>query len=102
MGRGRLEAFGDGVLDIIITCMVLELRVPAGEALSDLRPLAPVLFSCALSFVFIATCAILVVAVAGAFWAPLLTAALCGVSDVVLVVRRVERSPAGAGGAPRE
>ena len=55
MGKGRLEAFSDGVLAIIITIMVLELRVPAGEALSDLRPLVPVLGSYLLSFVFIAT-----------------------------------------------
>jgi uncharacterized membrane protein len=55
MGKGRLEAFSDGVLAIIITIMVLELRVPAAEALSDLRPLVPVLGSYALSFVFIAT-----------------------------------------------
>jgi uncharacterized membrane protein len=55
MGKGRLEAFSDGVLAIIITIMVLELRVPAGEALSDLRPLVPVLGSYALSFVFIGT-----------------------------------------------
>jgi len=43
------------VLAIIITIMVLELRVPAGEALSDLGPLVPVLGSYVLSFVFIAT-----------------------------------------------
>ena len=55
MGKGRLEAFSDGVLAIIITIMVLELRAPAGEALSDLRPLVPVLGSYLLSFVFIAT-----------------------------------------------
>jgi uncharacterized membrane protein len=55
MGKGRLEAFSDGVLAIIITIMVLELRVPAGEALSDLRPLMPVIGSYVLSFVFIAT-----------------------------------------------
>jgi len=55
MGKGRLEAFSDGVLAIIITIMVLELRVPLGETLSALRPLAPVLFSYVLSFIFIAT-----------------------------------------------
>jgi uncharacterized membrane protein len=55
MGKGRLEAFSDGVLAIIITIMVLELRVPLGEKLSDLRPLVPVLGSYVLSFVFIAT-----------------------------------------------
>jgi uncharacterized membrane protein len=55
MGKGRLEAFSDGVLAIIITIMVLELRVPLGETLSALRPLVPVLFSYVLSFVFIAT-----------------------------------------------
>jgi uncharacterized membrane protein len=55
MGKGRLEAFSDGVLAIIITIMVLELKVPAGETLSALRPLVPVLGSYVLSFVFIAT-----------------------------------------------
>jgi uncharacterized membrane protein len=55
MGKGRLEAFSDGVLAIIITIMVLELRVPLGETLSALRPLVPVLLSYVLSFVFIAT-----------------------------------------------
>jgi uncharacterized membrane protein len=55
MGKGRLEAFSDGVLAIIITIMVLELRVPLGEDLSALRPLVPVLGSYVLSFVFIAT-----------------------------------------------
>ena len=55
MGKGRLEAFSDGVLAIIITIMVLELRVPLGETLSALRPLVPVLGSYVLSFVFIAT-----------------------------------------------
>jgi len=55
MGKGRLEAFSDGVLAIIITIMVLELKVPSGDTLSALRPLVPVLFSYVLSFVFIAT-----------------------------------------------
>ena len=55
MGKGRLEAFSDGVLAIIITIMVLELKVPSGETLSALQPLVPVLGSYVLSFVFIAT-----------------------------------------------
>ncbi len=51
MGRGRLEAFSDGVLAIIITIMVLELKMPEGGDLAALRPLAPVLASYVLSFV---------------------------------------------------
>jgi uncharacterized membrane protein len=53
MGKGRLEAFSDGVLAIIITIMVLELRVPHGAELAALRPLLPVLLSYVLSFVFL-------------------------------------------------
>jgi len=53
MGKGRLEAFSDGVIAIIITIMVLELRVPHGAELADLTPLVPVLMSYILSFVFI-------------------------------------------------
>src|SRR5919112_678371 len=53
MGRGRLEAFSDGVLAIIITIMVLELKVPHGVALSDLRPLIPVSLSYVLSFIYV-------------------------------------------------
>ena len=53
MGKGRLEAFSDGVIAIIITIMVLELKVPAGHALGDLLPLAPVLLSYVLSFVYV-------------------------------------------------
>ena len=53
MGKGRLEAFSDGVLAIIITIMVLELRVPHGADLAALRPLVPVLLSYVLSFVYI-------------------------------------------------
>ena len=53
MPTGRLEAFTDGVLAIIITIMVLELRPPHEPGLSDLRPLVPVLLSYLLSFVFI-------------------------------------------------
>ena len=53
MGKGRLEAFSDGVLAIIITIMVLELKVPHGSDLADLRPLFPVLVSYVLSFVYL-------------------------------------------------
>ncbi len=53
MGRGRLEAFSDGVLAIIITIMVLELKVPHGAGLADLCPLLPVFLSYVLSFVFV-------------------------------------------------
>jgi len=53
MGKGRLEAFSDGVLAIIITIMVLELKVPHGHSLDDLLPLLPVFFSYVLSFVYV-------------------------------------------------
>jgi len=53
MHKGRLEAFSDGVMAIIITIMVLELKAPHGAALSDLRPLLPVFLSYALSFLYV-------------------------------------------------
>jgi uncharacterized membrane protein len=53
MTKGRLEAFSDGVIAIIITIMVLELRVPHGAELDSLRPLAPVFLSYVLSFVYV-------------------------------------------------
>ncbi|MGA7950959.1 MAG: TMEM175 family protein [Thiobacillaceae bacterium] len=53
MGKGRLEAFSDGVLAIIITIMVLELKVPHGEDLSALGSLIPVFISYVLSFVYL-------------------------------------------------
>ncbi len=52
-GTGRLEAFSDGVLAIVITIMVLEMKVPEGADLVSLRPLLPVLLSYVLSFVYI-------------------------------------------------
>jgi uncharacterized membrane protein len=51
MSKQRLEAFSDGVIAIIITIMVLELKVPHGEQLSDLAPLLPVFLSYVLSYV---------------------------------------------------
>ena len=54
MGKARLETFSDGVLAIIITIMVLELKVPHGVDLSALRPLVPVFLSYVLSFVYLA------------------------------------------------
>src|SRR3989442_12264936 len=53
MPKGRLEAFSDGVLAIIITIMVLELKVPHGRDLTALRPLLPVFLSYVLSFVYV-------------------------------------------------
>ena len=53
MRKERLEAFSDGVLAIIITIMVLEIKVPLGDKLSDLKPLIPVFSSYVLSFIYI-------------------------------------------------
>lgn len=53
MGKGRLEAFSDGVIAIIITIMVLEMKVPHGADLDALKPLIPVFISYCLSFVYI-------------------------------------------------
>src|SRR5687768_13822926 len=53
MGKGRLEAFSDAVIAIIITIMVLELKVPHGESLESLRPLVPIFLSYVLSFVYV-------------------------------------------------
>jgi uncharacterized membrane protein len=53
MGKGRLEAFSDGVIAIIITIMVLELKVPHGDSLHELLPLVPVFLSYVLSFVYV-------------------------------------------------
>jgi TMEM175 potassium channel family protein len=53
MGKGRLEAFSDGVIAIIITIMVLEMKVPHGETVDALVPLVPVFLSYVLSFVYV-------------------------------------------------
>jgi uncharacterized membrane protein len=53
MRKGRLEAFSDGVIAIIITIMVLELKVPHNADLAALRPLLPVFLSYGLSFVYV-------------------------------------------------
>jgi uncharacterized membrane protein len=53
MDSGRLEAFSDGVLAIIITIMVLEMKVPHGASIADLWPLLPVFLSYVLSFVYL-------------------------------------------------
>jgi uncharacterized membrane protein len=53
MDKGRVEAFSDGVIAILITIMVLDLKTPGGTAWAALRPLAPMLLSYVVSFVFI-------------------------------------------------
>ena len=53
MGKARLEAFSDGVIAIIITIMVLEMKVPHGEYLDSIAPLWPVFVSYVLSFIIV-------------------------------------------------
>src|SRR6185312_6470422 len=53
MGKGRLEAFSDGVLAIVITIMVLGLQVPASADLAALKPVVPSLMTYVLSFVYV-------------------------------------------------
>ena len=53
MGKGRLEAFSDGVLAIVITIMVLEMKAPHGGDAAALRPLLPVFLSYVLSFIYV-------------------------------------------------
>ncbi|HEX7214363.1 MAG TPA: TMEM175 family protein [Methylomirabilota bacterium] len=53
MGKNRLEAFSDGVIAIIITIMVLEMKVPHGDSLRTLTPVVPVFMSYVLSFIYI-------------------------------------------------
>jgi len=53
MGKGRLEAFSDGVIAVIITIMVLELKAPHSESLAALLPLIPVFLVYVLSFIYV-------------------------------------------------
>ena len=53
MNKGRVEAFSDGVMAIIITIMVLELQIPEGATWAALQPLIPKFFSYILSFIFV-------------------------------------------------
>jgi uncharacterized membrane protein len=53
MGKGRLEAFSDGVMAIIITIMVLEMKVPHDDTMEELLKIGPVFMSYVLSFVYI-------------------------------------------------
>ena len=55
MSKGRLEAFSDGVIAIIITIMVLELHPPEGVELENLEPLVPIFFSYVVSFGILGT-----------------------------------------------
>ena len=53
MGKGRLEAFSDAVIAVIITIMVLEMKVPHGGSVQALAPLIPVFLSYVLSFLYV-------------------------------------------------
>ena len=53
MHKGRLEAFSDGVLAIILTIMVLEIKVPHGVDFTALRPLLPLVLSYVLNFIYV-------------------------------------------------
>src|SRR5437588_578241 len=53
MGKNRMEAFSDGVIAIIITIMVLEMKVPHGHDFADLKPVLPVFLSYVLSFIYV-------------------------------------------------
>jgi len=53
LGKGRLEAFSDGVIAVIITIMVLELKVPHGESFQALAPLVPTVLVYVLSFIYV-------------------------------------------------
>jgi len=53
MGKGRLEAFSDGVIAIIMTIMVLEMKVPRGDTFEAMRPLLPIFLSYVLSFLYV-------------------------------------------------
>ena len=53
MGKSRLEAFSDGVIAILITIMILELKVPAGHELADLQPLVAPMLAYLLSFIYL-------------------------------------------------
>jgi uncharacterized membrane protein len=54
MHKGRLEAFSDGVIAIIITIMVLEMKVPHSSDLKSLKPMLPIFISYVLSFIYVA------------------------------------------------
>jgi uncharacterized membrane protein len=53
MGKSRLEAFSDGVIAILITIMVLDLKLPEGDRFDSLSPMVPVFLSYALSFIYL-------------------------------------------------
>jgi uncharacterized membrane protein len=53
MGKGRVEAFSDGVIAVVITIMVLELKVPHGDSLAAVEPLLPSFLTYVLSFIYV-------------------------------------------------
>jgi uncharacterized membrane protein len=77
MNKGRLEAFSDGVIAIIITIMVLELKVPHGEGFEALKPVVPTLL-----------------AIVAAFWGPLVSHVIYVSVALMWLIpdRRIERT----------
>jgi uncharacterized membrane protein len=91
MGKSRLEAFSDGVIAIIITIMVLELRAPHGASLDSLRPLVPVFLSYALSFLYVGIYCYVAAIVVAPFSSWLSLALYVGVALLWLIPdRRIE------------
>lgn len=119
MHKGRLEAFSDGVLAIILTIMVLEIKVPRGADFAALRPLLPVVLSYVLSFIYIgiywnnhhmtlaraigrdfksrSSPPLYVAGIAASFWQPWMAGGIDAAVALMWLIpdRRIERTLAG-------
>ncbi len=104
MGKSRLEAFSDGVIAIIITIMVLEMKVPRSDSIEALAPLVPVFLSYVLSFVYVGiywkgklSPIVYVLAILSAFWSQWIAQSLYVLVALIWLVpdRRIERAIGG-------